>query len=1128
VTEPAAPSSPAKNYGMILQVDKLKILADRLLESGRWVGFDVETGYLGPDTPGGALNHDWSGQFTCGFSISGDPAWARYIPLHHDMGGNIDHPDLAWEVMEPLLTKGKLVIHHRKMEQRAVEKDFGVFPAGGYTIGSDGGTVMDTMLLAYVLSEFKHPSGTRGAHGLKDLTEILFGHKQPHIQSLFPKATAKQLKALRFNQLDLSPEVVSYCCEDAAWALSLYFAYGDRALKQRGNMARIEHEIATLMSDVEKHGVAVDWDAMAHAHAQALTFEPSMEKSVKRALGELAEMDLADVSLNSPKQMQKLLYSDIGLSTTRMTKSAADKEGVAVWEKMSTDAIALEGLSKKHPAIRLLLDLRETGNLANRIEKWLRDYRLADDDRVHANYNQIQVGTGRFAANDPAIQQCLSGDTEVLTPAGWQRLDELADGVEVAQYHESGGIDFITPTQVIRQDHVGPMLDITMWGRTFRYTPDHRIVSRARRQKTWFADEARIVATWQSPDRLFPRAGHRIGGEVLTADLRDSLRLALVAQSDGHLNTAGKEPYYDVNLLRQRCQERLGDIPIVQKFYEESGRLRGKIPHSAVSAWLDGTSEKNLRPEKILALSEADLRFVVEEVKFWDGDWSRGASYSQSVAREDTLDLIQAAATLCGISTSTFEKHPDAIQLNLCERELRQARHIQATESCADRVYCVTVPTGMFVARRDGLVLITGNCPKEWRWSVVCGADAWKTDPDDKSKYPDWDPIVEAGKNGVDYWSGNFRDFIIAPPGSYLLTYDYSQIELRVLAGESQEPALLEAFNEDRDVHTLTAAMMLGKRPEDIDKKTERPIGKTMNFALLYGMGAKSLAERLGYTMDKAKELYASYFAAFSRIASWQDAVTARGMRLGYSETRFGRKYMVWELQSENKAVQAKGERVLTNAPIQGGAADYMKLAMIRVTRALKEKGWWMNGCTIVMNQHDSLSFEVSDDLDPAEVRAVLEAAVVFPVPGFPKIVADWELGQRWGSSTPWKAGLVPEFNGEHWVLVKGDPVEKPPALELTEQADLQEPVQEVSHRTWVETEHMPDRESFNELLSMVRERSGEEEVWFRCPNGEVKIGQGSITSADQGRISLLLGGAKVLQEKLVEDMSELTMGLSA
>lgn len=257
--------------------------------------------------------------------------------------------------------------------------------------------------------------------------------------------------------------------------------------------------------------------------------------------------------------------------------------------------------------------------------------------------------------------------------------------------------------------------------------------------------------------------------------------------------------------------------------------------------------------------------------------------------------------------------------------------------------------------------------------------------------------------NSGEVFDLNFRNLVVARPGWQFLYFDYSQIELRVMAGESQEPTLLTAFNEDRDVHTETAALMLGKDPSAVTED-DRDIGKTMNFALLYGMGPGSLADRLGISRAAARDLYDRYFSTFMSIGAWADKSRRDGKNQGFTISRFGRKFTIWEFGSHLPGVYAKGERMCVNAPIQGGAADYMKASMIRATKALENAGL-DETCLLVMNIHDALVFEIPEDADPQTYIDVLKPAVQWELPGWPKIVAEWGVGKRWGSLQKLKDG---------------------------------------------------------------------------------------------------------------------------
>jgi len=257
----------------------------------------------------------------------------------------------------------------------------------------------------------------------------------------------------------------------------------------------------------------------------------------------------------------------------------------------------------------------------------------------------------------------------------------------------------------------------------------------------------------------------------------------------------------------------------------------------------------------------------------------------------------------------------------------------------------------------------------------------------------------------------DFRDFIIAPAGHYILGFDYSQVELRVMAGEAQEPSLLSAFRKAEDVHVTTASLMLSL-PKDQVTEDQRSIGKTMNFALLYGMGAQSLAEKLGIDKAEAEGLYAQFFSAYSAISLWSQRQEEAGKSKGYTYSRMGRRHTIWELMSDDDYMYSKGERMCVNCPIQGGAADYMKVSMIRADKALKEAGL-IDKVHLVMNIHDALEYYVREDVDPQEVIDVLLPAVTPPIKDYPPIVAEWHVGQKWGSVTKLKLDENGQIVGE-------------------------------------------------------------------------------------------------------------------
>ena len=199
------------------------------------------------------------------------------------------------------------------------------------------------------------------------------------------------------------------------------------------------------------------------------------------------------------------------------------------------------------------------------------------------------------------------------------------------------------------------------------------------------------------------------------------------------------------------------------------------------------------------------------------------------------------------------------------------------------------------------------------------------------------------------------RRAFIPDDGTVLLSVDYSQIELRVMAHLSEDPILLDVFKNHEDVHTATACRIF-----DVDEKKlttgHRSTAKMVNYGLAYGMGAPGLAERLNIPVPEAQEIMDTYFEQFGGVADFLDAVVVQAHADGFTTTMFGRRRYLPELGSGNPRVRAIGERQALNAPIQGSAADIMKLAMINVDKALEEEGLETQ---MILTVHDELVFEV-------------------------------------------------------------------------------------------------------------------------------------------------------------------------
>jgi len=243
------------------------------------------------------------------------------------------------------------------------------------------------------------------------------------------------------------------------------------------------------------------------------------------------------------------------------------------------------------------------------------------------------------------------------------------------------------------------------------------------------------------------------------------------------------------------------------------------------------------------------------------------------------------------------------------------------------------------------------------------------------------------------------RNTFIAEKGNTLVAADYSQIELRILAHVTRDEHLIAAFAAGEDIHRATAARVLGKPAADVDAD-ERAMAKMVNFGIAYGMGDFGLATRAGISRDAAKSFIAGYFERYPGIRRYIDTIKEEARTNGSVTTQLGRRRPIPELRAGNPALRAAGERAAINHPIQGTAADVIKIAMIRLAPRLAEAGL---KARLVLQVHDELLLEVPngeiDRLVPILVDT-MEGALALDVP----LTVEVKSGPRWDEMKPWSA----------------------------------------------------------------------------------------------------------------------------
>ena len=235
------------------------------------------------------------------------------------------------------------------------------------------------------------------------------------------------------------------------------------------------------------------------------------------------------------------------------------------------------------------------------------------------------------------------------------------------------------------------------------------------------------------------------------------------------------------------------------------------------------------------------------------------------------------------------------------------------------------------------------------------------------------------------------RKAIIAPPGTYLLSADYSQIDLRALAHLSQDPGLIAAFAHDEDIHALTASNIFGVPKGEVTPEMRRN-AKTVNFGVVYGMSDYGLEQATNLSREEASQFITLYFEKYPKVKEYLEATKTQARKLGYVQTVLGRRRFLPEINSSNRMVREAAERMAINAPVQGSSADIIKIAMINLHREMKRRNLKSK---MLLQIHDELLFEVPEE-EVEEMKSlvteIMPRAIELRVP----VKIDIKLGRNW------------------------------------------------------------------------------------------------------------------------------------
>src|SRR3989344_1989564 len=249
---------------------------------------------------------------------------------------------------------------------------------------------------------------------------------------------------------------------------------------------------------------------------------------------------------------------------------------------------------------------------------------------------------------------------------------------------------------------------------------------------------------------------------------------------------------------------------------------------------------------------------------------------------------------------------------------------------------------------------------------------------------------------GGENWVQRFRSAFVAPKGYLLTAFDYSQLELRILASVSEDEKMIEAFERGEDIHKSTAAAIFKVKPEAVTKDMRR-VAKTLNFGIVYCMGADAFARTVGVGREEARAFIASYFEIFSDIKIWHEKIKTEGRHTGYVTNLNGRRRSVKGITYGASRLASEAERVAINMPIQSLEADIIKLAMIKVIDELTSGALPKNSIAMLLSIHDELLFEIDESIISdvsRRIKKIMESVFLLKVP----LIVNVKIGKDWSA----------------------------------------------------------------------------------------------------------------------------------
>lgn len=809
------------------------------------------------------------------------------------------------------------------------------------------GPLWDTLVMDFLLDENR-----KGRHGLKDLALDYCGIIMKDFKEVFPMIrkrkgtpddTAGDAIKRKMSTPEGKQEAIDYSGLDA-YASVLVFNY----LKAKLSEIYIYESISLFdyFIRIEAPFTRVLWNLERRGFTICSGYFKQMEIPLSKAINEAeAQFNLAagrQINLKSPQQLRQFFYETLGKAPTKLTKG-----GESGNKQPSTDTEVLEEWAEEGDTYaKLMLEYRSLTKTFDTYVSGIGDL-LDNSFKLHTTLNQHIAVTGRLSSKEP---NCFDKETEILTNRGWVKFPDLTLDYKVAQW-KKGDISFVKPKIVIKH-YKGNLKYLANDHINLLVTPEHRCLLQHRN------NEFLVFEAFEYPEGYKQLHSGIYGGKGLKLT-NDEIRILCAIQADGCYSSNG----IDFTFKRERKIERL-----LQLCKNE------KIPISH-NANLDGTYRirflKSKRVEKfykylgsnkefgpwILAMSREQLDLFIEEIYNWDGSFTRKNSYSSNNIQN--ANWVQIANILSGKRANTREHKYGENSINyrvdITDKNHSMTTNIERQDIPYEgNVYCVSVPSSYIIVRRQGKVCVTGNCQNIPRPA------------NDKFK---------------------LRDGFIATPFFRLIVADYAQLEMMILAHKSNDPIMVQAIIDGKDLHCLAVSLIFGVPYDEVveAKNTEkkgislsvkqrrlldlRQAMKNVGYGIVYGIGAIKLGHDLTeefqkadktriVTEEEAQGYIDAWFNLFKTVKDFINYEKKYVKEYQYVQTFLRRFRRLPQIKSSKFKDRLQAERQAVNI-IQGDAADIVKIAMLAVESNKDLNGM---GYKQLLQVHDEIVGECPDD----------------------------------------------------------------------------------------------------------------------------------------------------------------------